>query len=71
MNAFKNLKIGTRLGLMLACVLAIMCGVAGAGVWGLDTLFGISTRVGRPDLAVRGQHARRDRAAAGRLEAHE
>lgn len=52
MNAISNLRIGSRLGLMLACVLALMCGVAGAGLWGLDSLFRITTHALAQDVAL-------------------
>lgn len=57
MNAFKNLRIGTRLSLMLGCVLMIMCGVAGVGIWGLGDLYGIATRVLAQDVRLAQQAA--------------
>src|SRR5882762_3076373 len=52
MTTFKNLKIGTRLSLVLAVVLSMMCGVAGAGMWGLNSLFGITSHVLSQDVRL-------------------
>jgi methyl-accepting chemotaxis protein len=52
MNALKNLKIGTRLALALGCVLAIMAGVAMAGVWGAQSLYRISHHVLTQDVRL-------------------
>ncbi len=52
MNTFKNLKIGSRLSLAIACVLLVMCGVAGTGMWGLGSLYDISTRVLQQDVKL-------------------
>ncbi|HEX6707796.1 MAG TPA: methyl-accepting chemotaxis protein [Albitalea sp.] len=57
MNALKNLKIGTRLALALGCVLAIMAGVAGAGIWGAQSLYGISRHVLTQDVQLAQQAA--------------
>jgi methyl-accepting chemotaxis protein len=52
MNTLKNLKIGTRLALAFACVLVMMAGVAATGMWGLQALFGITTRVLSQDMQL-------------------
>src|SRR5438105_359522 len=52
MNTFKNFKIGTRLSLAVACVLLMMCGVAGTGMWGLGSLYDISMRVLSQDVKL-------------------
>jgi methyl-accepting chemotaxis protein len=52
MNTFKNLKIGTRLSLVLGGILLMMCGVAGAGMWGLNSLFGITNHVLMQDVQL-------------------
>ncbi|MBI5257866.1 MAG: MCP four helix bundle domain-containing protein [Burkholderiales bacterium] len=38
MNVLNNLKIGTRLSLVLACVLLTLAAVTAAGVWGLHSV---------------------------------
>jgi methyl-accepting chemotaxis protein len=56
MKPFKNLGIGSRLALTLAGVLLLMCGVAGAGIWGLAALHAITTRALAQDVGL-AQHA--------------
>ncbi|HJW12332.1 MAG TPA: hypothetical protein VJ598_11120, partial [Albitalea sp.] len=52
MNALMNLKIGTRLALTLGGVLVAMCAVAAAGMWGINSLFAIATRVLEQDIRL-------------------
>ncbi|HJW10689.1 MAG TPA: methyl-accepting chemotaxis protein [Albitalea sp.] len=52
MNALTNLRIGTRLALTLSGLLIAMCAVAAAGMWGINSLFAISTRVLEQDIRL-------------------
>jgi methyl-accepting chemotaxis protein len=52
MNALANLKIGTRLSLVLACVLAALVAVTLTGLWGLNALSSTSQRVLSQDVRL-------------------
>ncbi len=52
MNGLKNLKIGTRLSLVLGCVLVALAAVAGAGLWGLNAVSSTSQRVLAQDMQL-------------------
>jgi methyl-accepting chemotaxis protein len=52
MNGLKNLKIGTRLSLVLACVLMALAAVAGAGLWGLNAVSDASQRALAQDVQL-------------------
>ncbi len=52
MNALNNLKIGTRLTLVLACVLAALAAVTGTGLWGINSLSTTSQRVLAQDVQL-------------------
>jgi methyl-accepting chemotaxis protein len=52
MTLFKNLRIGTRLSLVLACVLVMLCGVAGVGIWGIGTLYRMTDHVLAQDVRL-------------------
>jgi methyl-accepting chemotaxis protein len=56
MGTFLNLKIGVRLGLMLGGVLLMMAAIAGAGMWGLNALYGMTRQTLETDVAL-AQHA--------------
>jgi methyl-accepting chemotaxis protein len=52
MNALNNLKIGTRLTLVLGCVLLSLAAVAAAGLWGLNAMAATSQRVLAQDVQL-------------------
>ncbi len=52
MTALKNLKIGTRLALVLVGVLLAMCAVATTGMWGINSLSAMSNRVLTQDIRL-------------------
>ncbi|MBL0729346.1 methyl-accepting chemotaxis protein [Piscinibacter sp. HJYY11] len=52
MNGFKNLKIGTRLSLVLASVLVALAAVVGAGLWGLHAVSNASQRALAQDVQL-------------------
>ena len=56
MGSFLNLKIGIRLGLMVAGMLLMMAAMAGAGMWGLNSLFSMTRQTLEQDVAL-AQHA--------------
>jgi methyl-accepting chemotaxis protein len=57
MNSFNQLKIGTRLALVLAGVLAMLIAVAVCGAWGMSSLHAISSRVLAQDIGLARQAA--------------
>jgi len=52
MNALNRLKIGARLGFVLACVMLTLAAVAAAGLWGLNEMARTSLRVIAQDLQL-------------------
>ena len=52
MNGLKDLKIGTRLSLVLACVLVALAAVAGAGLWGLGAVSNASQHALAQDVQL-------------------
>ena len=56
MGSFLNLKIGVRLGLMVTGMLLMMAAMAGAGMWGLNSLFSMTRQTLEQDVAL-AQHA--------------
>ncbi|MFO1339122.1 MAG: methyl-accepting chemotaxis protein [Burkholderiaceae bacterium] len=56
MNAFYNLRIGSRLGLVLGSVLLMMAAMVASGVWGLNSLHGMTRETLEQDVAL-AQHA--------------
>ncbi len=56
MNAFYNLKIGTRLALVLGSVLLMMAAMVATGLWGLNALHGMTRETLEQDVAL-AQHA--------------
>jgi methyl-accepting chemotaxis protein len=52
MDRLKDFRIGTRLSLVLACVLAALTAVALVGLWGLNAVSGTSQRVLAQDMQL-------------------
>jgi methyl-accepting chemotaxis protein len=52
MNGLKDLKIGTRLSLVLACVLVALAAVTATGLWGLNAVSSTSQRVLAQDMQL-------------------
>ena len=52
MQALMNLKIGSRLALVLGCVLTITAAVAGAGLWGMNALHAAASRALGQDVKL-------------------
>jgi methyl-accepting chemotaxis protein len=52
MNYFLNLKIGTRLAVMLGGILIILAALAGTGMWGLNALYGMARQTLEQDVAL-------------------
>jgi methyl-accepting chemotaxis protein len=51
-DAFLNLKIGTRLAVILGGVLLVLVAVAASGAWGISTLSGMSRHALTQDIAL-------------------
>ncbi|MBC7994160.1 MAG: HAMP domain-containing protein [Rhizobacter sp.] len=56
MNVLNNLKIGTRLTLVLSCVLLALLAVAASGLWGLSSISGTTQRALSQDVKL-AEHA--------------
>ncbi len=57
MNLLQNVRIGPRLGLLLALVIALMCVIAAIGLWNLSTLVHQSENTFKENILPKGQLA--------------